>query len=114
MPHSTGLQKGLIGIVQAYTGKQNREHNNLIVAHELLHIFGASDKYDLHTGLAIYPAGYAEPNKKPLHPQRFVEIMGRTIPRGQATHDIGDRLSLAIINQKTATEIGLIDSPDEK
>jgi len=109
LAHSTGLKKGLIGIIQAFAGKQNRAHNNLIVAHELLHIFGASDKYDLKTGLAINSEGYAEPNKNPLHPQRFVEIMGRTIPRSQTNHDIGDRLNMAIMNKKTAKEIGLID-----
>lgn len=108
LPHSTGLQKGMIGIIHAYTGKKNNAHNNLIIAHELLHIFGASDKYDLKTGLAINPNGYAEPNKKPLHPQRFVEIMGRTIARSGSSHEIGDRLSLAIINKQTAKEIGLI------
>jgi len=111
LPHSTGLQKGLIGIIQAYTGKQNMSHNNLIIAHELLHIFGATDKYDLRTGIAMYPEGYAEPNKEPLHPQRFVEIMGRTIPRSGTSHDIGDHLSQAIINKITAKEIGLIASP---
>ena len=111
LPHSTGLQKGLIGIIHAFAGKQNASHNNLIIAHELLHIFGATDKYDLKTGLAIRAEGYAEPNRKPLYPQRFVEIMGRTIPRSQTSHSIGDRLSLARINAKTAKEIGLTTSP---
>lgn len=108
LPHSTGLQKGLIGIIQAFAGKQNRAHNNLIIAHELLHIFGATDKYDLKTGLAIHKDGFAEPNKNPLYPQRFVEIMGRTIPKSQKSHDIGDHLNLARMNAKTAQEIGLI------
>ena len=99
----------MIGIIQAFAGKQNLTHNNLIIAHELLHIFGATDKYDLSTGLAIFPEGYAEPSKKPLYPQRFVEIMGRTIPNSKTSHNIGDRLSLARINVKTAKEIGLIE-----
>ena len=45
LPHSTGLQKGLIGLIHANANKNNHKRNNMIITHELLHIFGASDKY---------------------------------------------------------------------
>jgi monoamine oxidase len=45
--HSLGLQKGLIGVINAYSSSYQTEENNVVIAHELLHTAGASDKYDL-------------------------------------------------------------------
>ena len=39
------------------------EENNVIVAHEILHTFGATDKYDPATTQPRYPDGYAEPGR---------------------------------------------------
>ena len=43
---SVGVQKGMFGIVNAYTGRRYGATNNVIIAHELLHTLGATDKYD--------------------------------------------------------------------
>jgi len=34
-----------------------------VIAHELLYTLNATDKYDLNTGLPIFPNGYAEPER---------------------------------------------------
>ena len=47
LEHSVGIKKGLICIVNAYASWKMRDKDNVIIAHELLHTVGATDKYDL-------------------------------------------------------------------
>jgi len=51
-----------------------------VITHELLHTFGATDKYDLSTGLPLYPEGFAEPQLIPRYPQQLAEIMAGRMP----------------------------------
>lgn len=74
--------------------------------HELLHVFGASDKYDLVTGQPIYPLGYAYPNQKPLFPQAKAELMAGHIPLSEQKSKMPDRLEQTLINEITAIELG--------
>jgi len=46
VPHSLGLTKGLIGVVYAFAATAMNGENNVVIAHELLHTLGATDKYD--------------------------------------------------------------------
>ena len=46
MAHSTGLQKGMLGVVNAFASADQEGSNAVVIAHELLHTFGATDKYD--------------------------------------------------------------------
>ena len=46
LAHSLGLQKGLIGVVNAFASSSQAAENNVVIAHELLHTVGATDKYD--------------------------------------------------------------------
>ena len=78
----------------------------MIITHELLHIFGAHDKYNLDGGLPSYPFGYATPNKKPLFPQSKAEIMGRSIPIEENRAEVATRLRQIVIGEQTAKEIG--------
>ena len=110
LPHSTGLQNGLIGLVNARAVGTRRSLHQVIITHELLHIFGASDKYNLENGQAIYPDGYAEPNKKPLYPQLKAEIMGRSIPLNTTKLQIARSLNQTLIGEITATEIGWLNT----
>lgn len=103
--HSLGLQKGLVGVVHAYASKTLAEQNNVIITHELLHLFGASDKYDLATNQPLYPIGYAEPDKEPLHPQEFAELMGGRVPRSPDEADIPRHLRGVVVGEATAREI---------
>lgn len=75
VPDSHGLQKGLVGVVHAFAQRSMAGENNIVIAHELLHTLGATDKYDFGTGAPIYPGGFAEPDREPRYPQRSAEIM---------------------------------------
>jgi len=105
LTHSTGLAKGMIGVVHAFAGKPQQGINNVVIAHELLHTFGATDKYDLATNLPHFPDGYAEPNADPRFPQRLAEIMAGRIPRSPAVADIPQSLDETLIGARTAAEI---------
>lgn len=107
--HSLGLQKGLIGVVHAYASERQAEQNNVIIAHELLHLFGATDKYDLASNQPIHPDGYAEPDKAPLHPQQFAEIMGGRVPLSPDKAEIPRHLLGVVVGEPTAREIRWIN-----
>ena len=106
LPHSLGLQKGLIGVVHAFSSAHMSQSNNVIIAHEVMHTVGASDKYDPKSGLPIYPAGYAEPKLQPRYPQSKAEIMGGRIPLSQKDAQIPRSLKQVLVGQQTAIEIG--------
>lgn len=108
LPHSTGLQNGLIGLIHARAKPERRRHNNVVLVHELLHILGATDKYDLANGRPIYPLGYANPDEQ--YPQRHAEIMAPTIPLSDVKFDVARRLSQTLIGNTTAKEIGWLES----
>lgn len=108
LPHSTGLEKGQIGIIHAFASRQQRRQNNVVIAHELLHTFGASDKYDLTTQQPFYPDGYAEPERDPRLPQALAEIMGGRTPIGPQTAEIPASIGETLIGPATAKEIGLL------
>lgn len=105
LDHSLGLKKGHICMVKAFATRHQTARNNVIIAHEMLHTLGATDKYSLQTLLPIYPAGYANPAQKPLLPQRLAEIMGRAIPVSASESKMPDSLADTIIGPQTAREI---------
>jgi hypothetical protein len=107
LPHSTGLSKGQIGIIHAFASRQQQRQNAVVIAHELLHTFGASDKYDPGTGLPLWPQGYAEPEKSPRLPQTRAEIMGGRVPLDEQRADIPAGLADTVIGAETAREISL-------
>lgn len=83
-----------------------------VTIHEMLHLFGANDKYVENTaekGICI-ERGLAEPDKSPLYPQTFIEIMCGAAPlkkESSVDYKIGDLgKKEVIINKYTAQEIG--------
>jgi hypothetical protein len=76
------------------------------MAHEVLHTLGATDKYDPVTNMPIFPFGYAEPDRAPLHPQDKAELMGGRVPRSPREAEIPRDLSQVVIGPATALEIG--------
>lgn len=106
LSHSTALSKGRVGIVNLFGDKSYNKQNNVILAHELLHTVGASDKYDLASTLPAYPEGYAEPDKTPLYPQDFAELMGGRIPISEAKAEIPKSLAFTLVGELSAHEIG--------
>ena len=103
--HSVGLKEGRIGIANVFAVAHMTQENNVIVAHEILHTFGATDKYDTRTVQPLFPDGYAEPDRHPLYPQELAEIMGGRIPLSESQSDTPRTLEQAIVGNKTATEI---------
>ena len=106
---SVGMQKGMIGIVNAYAGRREAGFNNVIIAHEFLHTLGATDKYDPANGLPSFPLGFAEPERIPRYPQRLAEIMGGRIPVSTTDAKIPNNLEHVVIGSQTAREIRLLE-----
>ena len=110
LDHSFGLEKGLVGVVNAFASEKMSGPNNVVIAHELLHTVGATDKYDLSTNFPVYPDGYAEPEQEPRFPQRQAEIMGGRVPVSESELEIPSSLRHVIIGKKTAHEIVWVES----
>jgi hypothetical protein len=108
LAHSTALNKGRIGRVNLFADRVHAKQNLVITAHELLHTLTATDKYDLQTGLPIYPDGYADPKKQPRYPQYYAELMGGYVPIDAHEKKVPSGLNQVLIGFKTAKEIGWI------
>ncbi|MGH8187189.1 MAG: hypothetical protein ACREUC_11545, partial [Steroidobacteraceae bacterium] len=80
--------------------------NDVVLAHELLHTLGATDKYDLANDQPAHPDGYAEPGREPLYPQSVAELMGGRIPLSSDESVTPESLRQVIVGDKTAREIG--------
>ena len=106
LKYSTALQKGKIGSVNLFASNAHSQRNTMVMVHELLHAFGATDKYDLATGQPIYPIGYAAPNQQPLYPQQQAELMAGYIPLSQSKSKMPESLEQTRINEITAIELG--------
>jgi hypothetical protein len=108
LENSVGMQKGMVGVVNAFAGKKWAGTNNVVIAHEFLHTLGATDKYNPANGQPHVPAGIAEPDRKPLFPQRFAEIMGGRIAESEFDAIVPKNLKYVVIGNETAREIRLI------
>lgn len=106
VPHSLGLQKGLVGVVHAFADRSMRGENNIVIAHETMHTVGATDKYRLDSGEPLYPDGYAEPDRTPRYPQLKAEIMAGTRPISPTEDVMPGSLGEEVVGPKTAAEIG--------
>lgn len=105
LAHSLGLQQGMLGIINAFAIRKMTDSNAVVITHEILHTLGATDKYDLSTGLPVYPLGYVETDRNPLYPQELAEIMAGKIPLSENKAAIPRGLHQVIIGQQTAREI---------
>lgn len=104
LPHSLGLQEGLIGVVHAFASPRMTQSNNVVIAHEMLHTVGATDKYE-RTGFPIYPDGFADPARSPLYPQTMAELMAGRIPVAERRAMTPRSLKQVVIGPKTAEEV---------
>lgn len=102
--HSVGLRGGLIALINAFADKSYRGSNNFVITHELMHTFGASDKYGAGNQ-PEYPEGFADPYQDPIYPQSRAEIMGGRIPLTPSRSKIPESLAEAVVNVFTASEI---------
>ena len=105
LAHSLGMEKGLIGVVNAFATRSMTASNNFIIAHEMLHTLGASDKYEPATNAPLFPDGYAKPDKKPLYPQTRTEVMGGRRPVSEREWESPSGLRKTVVGPATAAEI---------
>ena len=106
LEHSLGLQKGLIGVVHAFADPRQTRQNNIVIAHELLHTLGATDKYDAE-GRPIYPRGYAEPELPQSVPRHEAEIMAGRLVNAAGRLVMPPSLERCVIGAMTAHEINV-------
>lgn len=106
LEHSLGLQKGLIGVVHAFADPRQAGQNNIVIAHEMLHTLGATDKYDAG-GKPVYPQGYAEPELPERMPRRQAEIMAGRLVNAAGHVVMPPSLDQCVIGAMTAHEINL-------
>lgn len=108
VPHSVGLQKGLVGVVHAFADADMRGSNNVVIAHEILHTLGATDKYDMSTYAPIFPIGYGEPQRVPLYPQPFAEVMAGRKATSRTASEMPTSLDEVLVGRVTAMEINWV------
>jgi hypothetical protein len=106
LPHSLGLQRGLMGVVHLFAAPSQSAQNAIVTAHELLHTFGATDKYLADSNAPLYPLGFAEPGLVPRYPQRYAEIMAGRVPLAPDRQEMPADLSQVRVGTATALEIG--------
>src|SRR5205807_8297574 len=104
-PDSHGLQKGLVGVVHAFAQPAMAGSNNIVIAHELMHTLGASDKYAPGSGEPLYPAGFADPERQPLSPQTQAEIMAGRRALSAQVFEMPQGLRDVVVGPSTALEI---------
>jgi len=109
LEHSVGLQKGRMGIVNVFASADMAATNNFVIAHEMLHTLGASDKYGPPDMLPIFPHGYGEPDKTPLYPQRLAEVMGGRVMLSSSEAVMPASLEQALVGPESAVEIRWLD-----
>jgi hypothetical protein len=105
VPDSHGMQKGLLGVVHSFALRSMAGSNSIVVAHELLHTLGATDKYDPLSGAPLFPVGFAEPHRKPLYPQEKAEIMAGRRALSAQDAQMPAALSAVVVGPATAAEI---------
>jgi len=106
LPDSVGLSKGLIAVAHLYASREASGSNQVVVAHELLHTLGATDKYDLGTGRPRVPDGLGEPDLDPMYPQAYAEIMAGRIALSPDDAVVPASLDEVVVGDLTAREIG--------
>jgi hypothetical protein len=111
VPHSLGLTKGLIGVVYAFAAPTMSGENDVVIAHELLHTVGATDKYALQNDAPRFPDGYGDPQQSPLYPQANAEIMAGRRMLSPDRWQQASSLDEVVIGTATAAEIRWPEHP---
>jgi len=105
VPHSLGLTKGLIGVVYAFAAPEMNGENDVVIAHELLHTVGATDKYNLSDDAPRFPDGYGDAAQRPLFPQLTAELMAGRRMISPDKFSQAQSLDEVVIGPATALEI---------
>lgn len=98
---------GTVGVVEVELDRTMVDFALFVTTHELLHLLGAKDKYDA-SGRSLVPEGLAEPELRPLYPQRHAEVMARNVALSPIEERPPDSLSDLKVGATTAREIGWV------
>lgn len=95
---------GRVGTVDVELDRGMVDTALFVIAHELFHTLGATDKYD-DKGHCVVPDGLAEPDRAPLYPQAFAELMARNRAVGLGEESVPVSLDELAVGLTTAREI---------
>lgn len=109
LERSVGIKNGSYGVVNAVASREMAARNRIVITHELMHILGASDKYDPYNGQPSAPEGLASPLQSPLFPQSQAEIMAGRIAISANNWRRPATLRHCVIGEVTAVEIGWLE-----
>jgi len=98
---------GTVGVVEVELDRTMVDFALFVTTHELLHLLGAKDKYDA-SGRTLVPEGLAEPELRPLYPQRHAEVMARNVALSATEERAPESLSDLKVGATTAREIGWV------
>jgi hypothetical protein len=104
---------GRVGFARVDLDYSMRDLALFVVTHEFFHTLGASDKYDA-SGRALIPDGLVEPERVPLYPQRYAEVMTRNLVLGVGSERPPESLAELGVGVGTANEIGWSSSEPQK
>jgi hypothetical protein len=106
LDRSTARRKGLIAVTNLFASRDARGSNQVVLAHELLHTLGATDKYAQESNLPRFPDGFADPTLTPPLPQKKAELMAGRIPLDERHAATPESLRSVVVGRLTAEEIG--------
>lgn len=98
-------ENGRVGLVAVELDTTMVDTTLFVVAHELMHTLGATDRYDA-AGHTLIPAGLPEPERVPLYPQRFAEVMARNRVVAPGREEVPESIDELAVGTETAREIG--------
>jgi len=107
LDHSIGLMRGQMAVVNAFADPKLMGLLRVVLTHELLHVAGATDKYDAQ-GHPLYPDGYADPSQPRTVDQKQAALMAGSIPLADGSVRLPRSLKECVIKPQTAREIGWI------
>ncbi len=96
---------GRIGIARVQLDDSTIDLGLFVVAHELMHTLGASDRYD-EFGRTLIPEGLGNPEQRPLYPQQTADVMARNRVLEPGTEIPPETLEELSVAPQTAAEIG--------
>ena len=102
--HSVASRRDRLGVIFSPLGREHLPRCAALVAHELFHTLGATDKYEGEQ--SVFPHGYVDPDRDPRYPQDQAEIMALGIPIAPGRERRVDWLSDCAVGKRTAEEIG--------
>lgn len=103
-----GQAGGWIGVAKVDLDESMVDFVLFVAAHELLHVLGATDKYD-EAGRTRIPDGLPLPDQRPLFPQPGAEVMARNRVLETGNEVPPETLEELYVGRVTAREIGWIE-----